>query len=167
MLKELWIAACLCSLLGCASRPEVNPPPAPQSPPSLWQGRLSVRVQSDPPQAWSADFELSGTVQSGRLKLSGPLGIQLADLTWTPGVAQLSARGETRYYASLDELASQMNEHALPVEALFGWLNGRTQAVAGWDVQLEPGQRLMARRTEPLPTAELRLIWAPAERSAP
>jgi hypothetical protein len=86
---------------------------------------------------------------------------------WTPAGAQLSARGETRSYASLDELASQLSEHALPVEALFGWLNGRTQAIARWDVQLEPGQRLMARRTEPLPTAELRLIWAPTERKAP
>jgi outer membrane lipoprotein LolB len=124
-------------------------------------------VQSDPPQAWAADFELSGTAQSGRLKLSGPLGIQLADLTWSPLGAQLSARGETRSYASLDELASQMSEHALPVEALFGWLNGRTQAIAGWDVQLEPGQRLVARRTEPLPTAELRVIWVSMERNAP
>lgn len=167
MFRGLWIAVCLCSLLGCASRPEVYTPPAPHTPPSLWQGRLSVRVQSDPPQSWAADFELSGTVHSGRLKLSGPLGIQLADLAWTPAGAQLSARGETRSYASLDELASQMSEHALPVEALFGWLNGRTQAIAGWDVQLEPGQRLMARRTEPLPTAELRLIWAPTERKAP
>jgi len=158
---------CLCSLLGCASRPEVAPPPAPETPPSHWQGRLSVRVQSDPPQAWAADFELSGTAQSGRLKLSGPLGIQLADLTWSPLGAQLSARGENRSYASLDELASQMSEHALPLEALFGWLNGRTQAIAGWDVQLEPGQRLMARRTEPLPTAELRLIWVSMERNAP
>ena len=167
MLRGLWIAVCLCSLLGCASRPELAPPPAPETPPSLWQGRLSVRVQSDPPQAWAADFELSGTAQTGRLKLSGPLGIQLADLTWSPLGAQLLARGETRSYASLDELASQMSEHALPVEALFGWLNGRTQAVAGWDVQLEPGQRLIARRTEPLPTAELRLIWVSMERNAP
>ena len=167
MLRSLWIAVCLCSLLGCASRPEVAPPPAPQTSPSLWQGRLSVRVQSDPPQAWAADFELSGTAQSGRLKLSGPLGIQLAYLTWSPLGAQLSARGETRSYASLDELASQMSEHALPVEALFGWLNGRTQAIAGWDVQLEPGQRLVARRTEPLPTAELRVIWVSMERNAP
>lgn len=167
MLRSLWIAVCLCSLLGCASRPEVAPLPAPQTPPSLWQGRLSVRVQSDPPQAWAADFELSGTAQSGRLKLSGPLGIQLADLTWSPLGAQLSARGETRSYPSLNELASQMSEHALPVEALFGWLNGRTQAIAGWDVQLEPGQRLVARRTEPLPTAELRVIWVSMERNAP
>ncbi len=167
MLRSLWIAVCLCSLLGCASRPEVAPPPAPQTSPSLWQGRLSVRVQSDPPQAWAADFELSGTAQSGRLKLSGPLGIQLADLTWSPLGAQLSARGETRSYPSLNELASQMSEHALPVEALFGWLNGRTQAIAGWDVQLEPGQRLVARRTEPLPTAELRVIWVSMERNAP
>ena len=167
MFRGLWIAVCLCSLLGCASRPEVAPPNASQTPPSHWQGRLSVRVQSDPPQAWAADFELSGTAQSGRLKLSGPLGIQLADLTWSPLGAQLSARGETRSYASLDELASQMSEHALPVEALFGWLNGRTQAIAGWDVQLEPGQRLVARRTEPLPTAELRVIWVSMERNAP
>ena len=167
MLRGLWIAVCLCSLLGCASRPEVAPPPAPQTPLSLWQGRLSVRVLSDPPQAWAADFELSGTAQSGRLKLSGPLGIQLADLTWSALGAQLSARGETRFYASLDELASQMSEHALPVEALFGWLNGHTQAIAGWDVQLEPGQRLMARRTAPQPTAELRVILTLADTKVP
>jgi outer membrane biogenesis lipoprotein LolB len=95
------------------------------------------------------------------------LGIQLADLTWSALGAQLSARGETRFYASLDELASQMSEHALPVEALFGWLNGHTQAIAGWDVQLEPGQRLMARRTAPQPTAELRVILTLADTKVP
>jgi outer membrane lipoprotein LolB len=41
-------------------------------------GRLSVRVESDPPRSVAAAFELRGSPQAGELDLSTPLGSLMA-----------------------------------------------------------------------------------------
>lgn len=116
--------------------------------------------RSDPPQSFSAGFELSGDADQGALRLFSPLGTTLADLRWSPQSATLSNNGETRQFESLDALATQATGTAIPIAALFQWLTGVQTSTAGWSAdlsQLESG-RLTARRTQPLPTAELRLI---------
>jgi outer membrane lipoprotein LolB len=49
---------------------------------------------------------------------------------------------------------------AIPVAALFDWLEGRNTAVPGWQADLsELGQgRLRAQRMQPPPAADLRVV---------
>jgi outer membrane lipoprotein LolB len=46
---------------------------------------------------------------------------------------------------------------------LFGWLRGDSTGADGWTVDLSQQLqgRITARRTTPLPSAELRLLFAP------
>lgn len=128
--------------------------------PQLWRGRLALRVESEPPQSFFAGFELSGHAGQGELRLFSPLGTTLADLHWSPQSATLSNNGETRQFESLDTLATQATGTAIPIAALFQWLAGVQTGADGWSAdlsQLDDG-RLTARRTQPEPSAELRLI---------
>lgn len=140
-------------LAGCATRPA----PAP----GLWSGRLALRVDSTPPQAFSAGFELSGRPEAGELRLSTALGQTLAVVRWSAGVAQLQRGQEITTRGSLDTLTAELTGAPLPVAALFGWLEGQAGAPAGgWQADLAElsAGRLQARRTEPLPQAHLRLV---------
>jgi outer membrane lipoprotein LolB len=49
------------------------------------------------------------------------------------------------------------------VAALFGWLQGQTADASGWNADLSRHSegRVVARRLQPLPTAELRLVFQP------
>jgi len=151
-------------LAGCATPPPTAPsaPPsaAAASAPALWRGRLALRVQADEPSAYFASFELAGTAAAGSLLLFSPLGTTLAQLRWDGARATLLKDGQQRDYAALDELLAETTGAALPVAALFDWLQGRETAVTGWKAdlsQLREG-RLTARREQPRPTAELRII---------
>ena len=121
----------LASLLGaCATRPPL--------PAGGWSGRLALRVDSQPPQAFSALFDLYGTAEAGELQRGSDL----------------------QRHGSLDELTRELTGAALPVTALFDWLAGRTSEASGWRADLS-GQsqgRLVARREQPAPAAELRLV---------
>ena len=144
-------------LLGCAT------PPATQLGSDVWSGRLALRVDSEPPQSFSASFELRGAPEAGELMLSSPLGNTLAQVRWSPDGAEMQQGGQVKRRASLDELTAELSGTALPVAALFGWLRGENTSVAGWTTDLsQQGQgRITARRTKPLPTAELRLLYLP------
>jgi outer membrane lipoprotein LolB len=125
-----------------------------------WRGRLALRVDSEPPQAFSAGFELSGQATQGELRLYSPLGTVLAELRWTPQTATLTRNGETQQFDSLDALATQASGAALPVATLFQWLAGVQTTADGWRAdlsQLDAG-RLTAQRTAPAPATELRLL---------
>ncbi len=143
-------------LQACASAPV----PASAAALERWTGRLGLQVESEPPQSFFAGFELSGNPQAGELSLSSPLGSTLAVLQWQPGQTLLRQGEQTRRYESLDALAQELTGAAIPVRALFGWLNGTPQAVEGWQADLSrlPEGRLVARRLMPLPTAELRVV---------
>lgn len=129
-----------------------------------WHGRLALRVDGTAAQpqvqSLSAGFELSGNVQSGELTLLSPIGTTLAALQWSAQSASLRAQGEQRNYDSLDELTRQALGTELPVGALFAWLKGEALSVPGWQVNLSAYAqgRISAQRSEPLPTAELRLL---------
>ena len=88
-------------------------------------GRLSLRVESEPVRALSAAFELSGDARSGALVLTSPIGATLAQARWTPGEAVLETPGASNRYPDLDTLAEQALGERVPLAALFDWLRGR------------------------------------------
>ena len=146
-------AACVQGLAGCAL------PPVDAARPG-WNGRLSVRIDSDPPQSFSAGFELQGDALQGRLALFSPLGSTLAELLWAPDSARLLSSGQDRTFQSLDALTRDAVGTALPVAALFAWLRGQPADFAPWQVSVEDRRagRLQARRALPAPAVEMRLI---------
>jgi len=109
------------SLAGCATTAR-----APADGAAPWtSGRLSVRIESNPPQSISAGFELRGNAESGELRLNSPLGSRLAAARWSPGSAVLAdSQGEQRY-ANLEDLSRRALGEALPLAALPDWLSGR------------------------------------------
>ena len=109
------------TMAGCATTAR---PPAEGAAP--WtSGRLSVRIQGDPPQSMSAGFELRGDGESGELRLNSPLGARLAAARWSPGSAVLADSHGEQLYANLDDLSRRALGEALPLAALPDWLAGR------------------------------------------
>jgi outer membrane lipoprotein LolB len=143
---------------GCATVPKPAGPPDAQTGP--WSGRLALTVQDKPGDSFSAGFELQGDAGAGKLTLYSPLGGALAQLSWEPGSATLYTGSETRQFPSVDALVAHVTGAAIPVAALFDWLRGLDTRVAGWSAdlsQLAQG-RLAARRAQPPPEADLRLV---------
>lgn len=141
-------------LVGCAT------PPRDPANGRRWSGRLALSIGSDPPQHWSAGFELSGNPEAGELVFLSPLGQVLARLVWTPVDARLERGSEQRRYANAQDLTTDLLGTALPLQPLFQWLAGVDQALAGWSVDLSQHAqgRLRAERLEPTPSATLRIV---------
>ncbi len=128
-----------------------------------WHGRMAMRVESNPVQSFTAGLELAGDAQAGELILSSPLGTTLLAVSWLPGQATLQRDGQLRHFDSVSALMREALGADLPLSALFAWLSGDNAVVAGWQAdlsQLSSG-RLSARRSEPEPVAELRLMLEP------
>lgn len=153
--RQALLAALLLPLAACAP---LARRPTPSGP--IYSGRLSLSVRSEPPQSMSAGFELRGLAQDGELLLTTALGTTLAQARWGPSQAQLIAGGKSQTFSSMEELLMQITGTALPLSALFDWLAGRATAVPGWDADLSQREqgRLWARRSQPLPAVELRLL---------
>lgn len=155
MNRRACAAALMSALLvaGCATPPRT---PAQAS----WAGRLALQVQDRPGQSFSAGFELRGSPQSGELSLLSPLGATLAVLNWRPGHATLTAQSRTSEYPSVDELVAQVAGAPIPITALFDWLRGIDTPVPGWQADLSrAGEgRIAARRVDPPPEADLRVV---------
>jgi outer membrane lipoprotein LolB len=135
---------------------------------AYWSGRLALQVDDAPSQSFSATFELRGSAERGELALYSPLGSTVAQLRWQPGGAWLTSGGQAQRYESMDDLTAAATGTALPLPALFEWLAGRDADVPGWQADLSrlADGRLVARRSMPLPRAELRLVFD-AETKAP
>jgi outer membrane lipoprotein LolB len=154
-----WLQAGVLLLLlsGCASQRLQQPAGQPAQ--AHWQGKLSVKVWSNPVQAFSANFELQGLPAQGELLLSSPLGTTLALMQWEPGKATLQADGRLQHFASLEALALQTTGAELPIASLFAWLQGQEEAAAGWQVDLKDlaEGRIQARHVQDV-QAELKII---------
>ncbi len=159
-----WLcAATLLLAAGCASPPSAAPvmpsSASEQVSTGPWSGRLSLQVDSEPPQGFHAGFELLGNAQTGELRLYSPLGSALASAQWDAGSALLLRGDERRSYPDIESLTAALTGAALPVATLFEWLQGRAVEPPGWSVELgQADGRVRARRLEPAPTATLRLI---------
>jgi len=129
----------------------------------VWRGRLALRVESNPVQSFSAGLELRGDAQVGELLLFSPLGTTLLAVSWRPGQATLRRDGGAREFDSMSTLTQEALGADLPMNALFAWLAGDNARIAGWQADLSGlgSGRLAARRSEPAPAAELRLILEP------
>ncbi len=125
-----------------------------------WQGRIAVKVNSNPPQSVSAQFDLIGSAMAGRMDLSTPLGTTIAQMRWTAQSAEVLSSGETRSYSSLADLTSATLGAELPVDVLFQWLKGEAAPTPGWQVDLADWQqgRIRAQRTEPSPRVDLKIL---------
>lgn len=156
-------ASALLVLAGCATSTDTGPARSASTPEAstAWSGRLALRIDSDPPQSFSALFDLRGTPQAGELALTTPIGNTIAVLQWSPGEALLKDGGRTRRYESVEALIEAVTGAAIPVGALFGWLAGRDAPVPGWQANLGgvANGRLQATRQSPQPTADLRIAF--------
>ena len=123
-----------------------------------------MRIASDeaPSQArsFAAAFELTGNTLAGTLTLYTPLGTTAATFSWSGQAAVMRSNGEVRHFESLNALIRQAVGTEMPVDALFAWLVGDNIAVAGWHADLSQHSQglITARRTQPAPMAELRLV---------
>jgi len=145
-------------LAGCAA-----PARVPGGGDASWNGRLALQVDSDPPQAYAGGFELRGSAGQGELQLSSPLGQTLAVVRWDAQGAELRQGEQLTRRGSLEELTQALAGTAMPVAAMFDWLRGRDTRADGWEADLSRHAqgRVSARRTLPLPEAQLRLIFLP------
>ena len=127
----------------------------------FWTGRISLNVKSEPEQSFSAGFELKGRSGRGELTLISPLGNVLGVLRWAPGEAELdSGNGRIQRFDSVDALMAQATGAAVPLVALFAWLQGDNATASGWSADLSRhGEgRIAATRMQPMPQADLRVV---------
>lgn len=154
-----WVLALTLVLLhaGCSMIPPA--PDASVAAMPLWEGRMFLRVDTNPPSVTQADIRLQGSPDAGQLILFGPLGTTHGVLRWSPGMAVWQQGGEERRFTSLETLLSQTLGTSLPVPSLFAWIQGEPVALAGWELVSIPSseQPLIARRRHPAPAVDLRL----------
>ncbi len=114
------------TLVGCASLEPQTPPLAATGDLRL-SGRLSVQATGSSGRAagGNAGFELAGNPSAGQLELSTPLGSLMARARWGAGSVTLQTPDSERSFESLDELTRELLGEAIPVAALFDWLQGR------------------------------------------
>jgi outer membrane lipoprotein LolB len=146
-------------IAGCARPPGTTAINDPKN--NLWMGRISLQIQSEPAQSFSASFELKGRAERGELTLISPLGNVLGILRWTPLEATLdSGNQQVQRFSSVDALMAQATGAAVPLSALFAWLQGDNANVSGWSADLSRHSegRISAKRAQPAPQAELRVI---------
>jgi outer membrane lipoprotein LolB len=160
-----WRALLLSGLLsvslfiaGCAHPVPTDSTAASSS--SVWTGRISLQVHSEPPQAFFAGFELKGDPAQGELTLTSPLGTKLAVLRWSPQEAVLDSGNQLQRFASVNALVEKATGAAVPLPALFDWLGGKNTAAEGWsaDLSQQAEGRFSAVRTTPQPRADLRIV---------
>lgn len=121
---------------------------------------MALTIEGRVNDSFSAGFDLRGAPDAGELTLTNPLGGTVAVLDWAPGKATMRTGGRTKEFPSLDALAQEATGAPIPVASLFDWLAGKPTPVPGWQPdlsQLAQG-RLSARRTDPPPPADLRLV---------
>jgi outer membrane lipoprotein LolB len=72
---------------------------------------------------------------------------------------QLTDGGKHQYFNSLAELTEKATGAALPVDAIFGWLQGLEVQATGWQADLSSMSQgsLSARRIDPAPEVTLRI----------
>lgn len=122
---------------------------------------MSLNIKSEPEQYFSAGFELKGKSERGQLTLISPLGNVLGVMRWAPGEAELdSGNHNIQRFDSVDALMAQTTGAAVPLGALFAWLQGDNATATGWsaDLSRQSEGRIAATRMQPQPQADLRVV---------
>ena len=120
---------------------------------------MVMQVDSDPPQAWFASFELTGQSEQGSLSFFNPLGMRMAQIDWDLAHAQLKQGEQTQQAPNLNALVYQLTGTQLPTTALLSWLSGRQAQAPGWTADMSQWAqgRLVLERQEPPPRTVLRI----------
>ncbi len=145
-------------IAGCASKQRASDSKDTEKP--GFTGRISLQVESTPPQSFSGGFDLQGSTTQGELTLFTPLGSTAAVLRWSPGRAELQNGSSIQAYPSVQAMMERTTGAAVPIEALFAWLGGEAAQVPGWqaDVSRHADGSISALRTNPAPPAQLRIV---------
>lgn len=155
--KTLFLAIFATFLIAGCATPKSNKGQNIQS----WSGRISLEVQSLPPQSLTSSFALIGSAQTGQLRLQSAIGTTVAVLNWSPTQALLNSGAQRiETFSSVQELMENSLGAAVPLTAFFDWLDGKPTAIEGWqtDLSQHANGRIQATRSWPLPAVELRLI---------
>ena len=161
-LRFAFLCGCLFAtiLIACCARPSSEKTQIePQN--DFWTGRISLHVQSEPEQFFSAGFDLRGRPEDGELTLTSHLGNVLGVLRWSPSGAVLdSGNQQFQRFDSVDALMLQVTGAAVPLDALFPWIQGDSVHVSGWsaDLSRQGEGRIAATRTQPGPQVDLRVV---------
>ncbi|MBY0234612.1 MAG: outer membrane lipoprotein LolB [Burkholderiaceae bacterium] len=125
-MAALLVAGLSGGLIGCAGLP-AKPVVVRAEGDVHLTGRLSIQVSSSTarPTGGNVGFDLSGNPAAGQLELSTPLGSLVARATWGAGEVKLQTPEGERQFTDLDELSRELLGEAIPVAALFDWLQGR------------------------------------------
>ena len=177
-LRRWLLIGLACSALQACSPLPLAPADTPAAP--SFSGRLALKVAATgdhPRQSLAAQFELQGNEERGRLRLLSPLGMVLADASWTAESVSLRTADGQRDFGSLAELSQVALGESLPLGALLYWLAGQPWPGAlalandggfsqlGWQVDLTglDSAGLFAARRDGTPAIELqaRLELAP------
>jgi outer membrane lipoprotein LolB len=157
------------ALTGCAQLQKA-PPDAVQE--ARLSGRISVTVAGNVHNrgtGGAASFELFGGPQAGRLELTSPLGALVARADWRPGLVSLQTPGDERRFDDLDALTRELLGEAVPVAALFDWLQARPWPAAphqktaagfeqlGWRIEPKLPALVATRLADPVVTLRARL----------
>jgi outer membrane lipoprotein LolB len=107
----------------------------------------------------SAGFSLEGDARQGELNLFSPLGTTLATLQWNPTTTQWLQGSQQRRYDSMAHLTEEVTGAALPMDAMFDWLQGKSTHSIGWQADLSSIHQgtLLAKRLSPEPLVVLRI----------
>ena len=126
----------------------------------VWTGRISLQIQSEPPQDFFTGFELKGQTERGELILTSPFGSVLGVMRWSSDEATLESAGEVKRFASVDALLQHTTGAAVPMAGLFDWLAGKDTSISGWtaDFSKRDTGRIDATRTDPAPQTRLRIV---------
>lgn len=156
-----WVLGCL--LTACATPVPPTSTPTPTHTPAAkvneWSGRLSLQVQTQPPQQLNASFALQGGATQGQLDVLSPLGTTLASLQWSPQNVVLRQGDQAKRFESLSQMTERLTGAQLPMDALFDWLQGVPTPVPGWQADLSQREVgwLLATRQAPAPTVTLKI----------
>lgn len=138
--------------VGCAVAP-THPAVGP-----IWNGRLALRLGGETPQQWQAGFSLRGSASQGELDLLGPLGQIVARARWDALGASVERGEALQHFADSTTMTQALTGAAIPLAALFAWLDGRDEGADGWVVQRLQAHRLLAQRLDPPPEISLRIV---------
>jgi outer membrane lipoprotein LolB len=129
-----------------------------------WEGRISLKVLRDPPELFSASFEINGRPEDGELTFFSPIGTTLAVARWTPFNAQLMEGAKVKRYDSVEAMMLELTGSKLPLPELLGWLDQDGAELPGWTLKSDnssSSRRVFAKRQQPLPAVELTLVIDP------
>lgn len=157
-MRRGFVAAAPCAVLtswlaGCSA-----PPKLAASQGLFASGRLSLTLDGPPAQHLQAAFELTGTPQAGGLVLLHPLGGTVLEVNWQPNHASAQRGADVWHAPDVLQLTQQLLNTALPVQALFEWIQRKTTAYEGWQpLASHPNQPIVVQRLQPDAQAVLRI----------